>query len=252
MVPRSEPDNYRLLSDQPWRDAADPFGFEHLAARLKRLILDSRLTTPFTVGIEASWGAGKSSLMQQLERQLIGEESPSDREHWWPRFARPRPELEIRTVWFNAWTAAEADVQEGLVKSVLQALDRRILARALRKKKLITLLRAVVLTAAGFFKLTPLVNAAWESLSADARTRNEINDLISHAVSEWADPSNGLVRRRSTGLVVVFIDDLDRCSRANVTPGPRGGQALPQCSRTRFHHRLRPAADRSRGPVERE
>jgi uncharacterized protein YjbI with pentapeptide repeats len=217
MVPRSEPDNYRLLSDQPWRDAADPFGFEHLAARLKRLILDSRLTTPFTVGIEASWGAGKSSLMQQLERQLIGEESPSDREHWWPRFARPRPELEIRTVWFNAWTAAEADVQEGLVKSVLQALDRRILARALRKKKLITLLRAVVLTAAGFFKLTPLVNAAWESLSADARTRNEINDLISHAVSEWADPSNGLVRRRSTGLVVVFIDDLDRCSRANVT-----------------------------------
>lgn len=217
MVPRSETPSYELLSDRPCIEVGDPFGFEHLGVRLKRLILNSRASTPFTIGIEAPWGAGKSSLMRQLERQLEGEAGRSDPGHWWQRLPKPRPEVEIRTVWFNAWTAAEADVQEGLVKSVLQALDRRILARALRKKKLMTLLRAAVLTAAGVFKLTPLVDAAWESLSADARTRNEINDLVSRAVSEWAEPTPRRRGRRPAGLVVVFIDDLDRCSRANVT-----------------------------------
>jgi uncharacterized protein YjbI with pentapeptide repeats len=216
MVPRSGTP-YELLSDRPYSEIGDPFGFQYLAERLKRLILDSRPSTPLTVGIEAPWGAGKSSLMRQLERQLLGEENPPERRDWWERLLKPRPDLEIRTVWFNAWTAAEADVQEGLVKSVLQALDRRILARALRKKKLITLVRAVLLTAAGVFKLTPLVDAAWERLSADARTRNEINDLVSRAVSDWAQPTPRRRGRRPAGLVVVFIDDLDRCSRANVT-----------------------------------
>jgi hypothetical protein len=55
-----------------------------MAAR-RRLILNSRASTPFTTGIEAPWGAGKSSLMRQLKRHLEGEARRSKPGHWWQR-----------------------------------------------------------------------------------------------------------------------------------------------------------------------
>jgi hypothetical protein len=54
MAPRWEGPIYELLSDRPFREVGDPFGFDHLAERLKRLILDSQRSTPFTIGIEAA------------------------------------------------------------------------------------------------------------------------------------------------------------------------------------------------------
>ena len=58
-------EQYQVLGDQPYDKSDDPFGFGDLARDLKRLILASREATPFAIGIEASWGRGKSSLMKQ-------------------------------------------------------------------------------------------------------------------------------------------------------------------------------------------
>ena len=57
-----------------------------------------------------------------------------------------------------------------------------------------------------------LVDSVWEALSVDARNRNEMRDLLRESMEDW--------RRRgaaSSGrLLVIFVDDLDRCSPGNV------------------------------------
>jgi predicted KAP-like P-loop ATPase len=89
--PEADPSaaTYRLLNDQPERGgtARDILGTHDAASRLAKLIEDSRDSTPFTVGIDAGWGMGKSSLMLQVQEQL-----------------RADPESGIEPVWFNAWT----------------------------------------------------------------------------------------------------------------------------------------------------
>ena len=75
-----------LLGDSPYAGDSDPLGFSNLAEDLAQLILGSRGATPFTLGVEASWGMGKSTLMGRL-------------------YARLEHEDAVKPVWFNAWTA---------------------------------------------------------------------------------------------------------------------------------------------------
>jgi CheY-like chemotaxis protein len=182
--------SFALLSDQPHGDGDDPLNFERVAADLMQLILASRERTPFTVGIKGDWGAGKSSLMRRLERQLDARE-------------------EVVSVWFNAWTSERGDTLEGLIKSVLAKVDTNILRRYARNEKVITGARVFTTLAAGPLRLGNVVDALWERASIDPKARNELRKLISETMDEWvAKTPTGSDKR----LLVVFVDDLDRCS----------------------------------------
>jgi CheY-like chemotaxis protein len=195
---------FSVLGDQPYTGDEDPFGFATLAAELKRLILSSRESTPFTVGIEASWGRGKSSLMGQLERALRTKDADT-------------PGMEIRVVSYNAWTAEGEDVLEGLIKSVLEGMDPNALRRTLRKRRLMNAAKIPVLFAAGILRVGPLVDEAWDRLSVDARTRNQINSVVRDAMDDWLEHARKTVPGPGADrLLIVFIDDLDRCSPGNV------------------------------------
>jgi CheY-like chemotaxis protein len=195
---------YVVLGDQPYTKSEDPFGFAELAGELKRLILSSRGSTPFTLGIEASWGRGKSSLMGQLNQALRAEDAGTR-------------SVDIRVVSFNAWTAEGEDVLEGLVKSVLEGMDPNALRRTLRRRRLMNVAKVPLLLVAGVARVGPLVDEAWDRLSVDARTRNQINGVVQQAMTEWLDQARRSVPQlEGDRLLVVFIDDLDRCSPANV------------------------------------
>jgi CheY-like chemotaxis protein len=189
-------DGFVLLNDEPAHqgDGKDLLGTETAAARLADLIKRSRKFTPFTLGIDAGWGMGKSSLMFQLKSAL--DSKPG-----------------IESVWFNAWTAEGADALEGLIKSVLMKVDENILRRALRKisgkRQLLAALRVVLLIFTSYFNLSRVVDDLWNHFSINARTRNEIQGEISNIFQEWAAKTD---RSPDGQMLAVFIDDLDRCS----------------------------------------
>src|SRR6266498_1454169 len=123
-----------LLSDQPAKEAEDALDFAALAKHLGSLILGSSSSTPFSIGIEADWGMGKSTLMERLRKDL-------EEDH------------HVNTVWFNAWTSEGSDALEGLIKSVLDKLDPNILRRTLRNQKLMNWARALASLVASLLRL---------------------------------------------------------------------------------------------------
>ncbi|HEX5989406.1 MAG TPA: P-loop NTPase fold protein [Solirubrobacterales bacterium] len=189
----SAPD-FVLLGDQPHEATNDPLGFDGIVADLAPLILASRRSTPFTLGIEAAWGMGKSTLMARL-------------------CARLSEEPGIKPVLFNAWTADDGGVLEGLVKTVLNELDPNVLRRALRSRKLISGLRVAFSAALGLLGLGNVADTVWNRVASDPRARNDLRQLIDQAVTDWRDKQPEVASNR---LLCVFVDDLDRCSPEGV------------------------------------
>ena len=119
----------------------------------------------------------------------------------------------MATVRFNAWTAEGQNALEGLIKSVLVQLDRNIVRRCLRKvaarRHLIILTRISIAVATRFLGIARLVDELWNQLSVDAKTRNQLRDLIQGMLSDWAQSEK---RSDSSRSLIVFVDDLDRCT----------------------------------------
>ncbi|WP_328731581.1 P-loop NTPase fold protein [Streptomyces caniferus] len=189
---------FALLNDEPVAGPGeDLLGAGRAARQLAGLLVASRASTPFTLAVDAGWGMGKSSLMRLVDAELA--HAP-----------------EVHTVWYNAWTSQGADALEGLIKSVLMRFDRRVLRRALQRlserRALLRAVRAVTTIAAGPLGVAGLVDELWRTLSVDSKARNEMRGAIGDLVQEWSQTEEFLPRR----LLVVFIDDLDRCSEETV------------------------------------
>lgn len=190
---------YSLLNDEPVSATGrDLLGAGRVAEQLAGLLVASRGSTPFTLAVDAGWGMGKSSLMRLVDARLT--ETPG-----------------VRTVWYNAWTATGDDALEGLIKSVLTGFDRRVLRRGLHRitqhRSLLGVLRALSLLVAGPLGIAAMTDELWKSMNVDAKTRNDMRDVIRELVRDWADVGPGLQDQR---MLVVFIDDLDRCSEETV------------------------------------
>ncbi|MFE5035582.1 P-loop NTPase fold protein [Streptomyces sp. NPDC056683] len=188
---------FSLLNDEPVTGpAADLLGAGQAARQLAKLLHDSRSATPLTLAVDAGWGMGKSSLMRLVEAELRHKD--------------------VETVWYNAWTSTGADALEGLIKTVLMRLDERVLRRAVArlsgKKPWLTTLRATLTVAGATVGLAGLVDRFWEELSVDAKARNDLRTELRELATAWAEGAGDRPRR----MLVVFVDDLDRCAEETV------------------------------------
>ena len=188
-------ESYFLLNDQPAEHLeGDPLGMTVIAAGIASTLVASLKSSPFVLAIDASWGMGKSTLLRQIELQL--DDKP-----------------DIVKFRFNAWTSEGENALEGLIKAVLVKLDRNLLRRwarrLMRQQSVMGIARIVFGIAARFFGAARLVDELWDRMAIDAKAGNEMRDLINKMLSEWVSRDG---KRDPGRALVVFIDDLDRCS----------------------------------------
>jgi Cdc6-like AAA superfamily ATPase len=95
----------------------DALDFEQYAEAFADIAADSETRTPFTVGIYARWGRGKTALMNYIAGRL--KEGPK-RTRWWQAITnrysastsyanKDAPELECVPIYINAWDLARTD-----------------------------------------------------------------------------------------------------------------------------------------------
>ncbi|MGN9813384.1 KAP family P-loop NTPase fold protein [Micromonospora sp. BQ11] len=190
---------WQLLSDHPVEPDADVLDFAGTARRMAEIILGARAATPFTIGIQGGWGTGKSSLMHMIRREIED------------RTARQRGRT--RVAWFNAWTAEGSSALTALIRSVLQELDPSVLRRLLHRTRRSSWILAPILIVGSLLGLRRFADDLWARFNVDAAQRNEVSKELRGALADWAEQDRPLDERR---MLVVFIDDLDRCSPDNI------------------------------------
>ncbi len=223
-----------LWTDQPILGAAhDRLNFSHYANVLTEVVLTT--DTPFTIGIFGPWGSGKTSLMRLVAEQLFDRRAE---DHRW-----------AKVVWFNAWQY-EHDrgalwrtlllrVLEGLESTQLTSEDARQiedwrtrLYTDLQRtetgslqidwpklgKGALRLGLSLIPTPSTLVELVELMKGETDKLeeiiSAFQRERTEIYQRQLTLLEEFQGGFAHLVQeyvRKRNGLLVIFIDDLDRC-----------------------------------------
>ena len=86
---------------------------------------------------------------------------------------------------------------------------RRLLHRVAANRGLLIGIRVMFIAAASFLHLGRVVDQLWDLMSMDARSRNEILRDLEDVFGKWAAQTK---RTPNGRLLVVFVDDLDRCS----------------------------------------
>jgi formylglycine-generating enzyme required for sulfatase activity len=220
-----------ILSDAPLEqeDERADFHFEEFAVTLARLIADRSTKTPLTIGVSGSWGAGKTTLLRRVQRQLDGTRSLLERTK--PAqlaFANPDENIEdqfrvCRTVWFNAWKYADEDeLLVALVRVVVQAMAddstvHKVIAKLLDETNP---RRDVVNTVLGWFtiqvpglEIKPgLGEPKPTALSEKTALLDQFDEAFDRLMAAWVHHKLDYKKiDPRQGVLVVFIDDLDRC-----------------------------------------
>lgn len=189
-----KPGTFTMLNDEPVDNSGrDKLNSWRVANGLVQLLRSQHLS-PFVLAIDAEWGMGKSSILRQMQRIF---EKREDCHDW-------------KFVMFNAWTAEHSDTVKDVVAAVLHELDPKITRKWVRKlahnKGLIIFLYACVAAIAGLFGFSAAVSNFLTALSFRGTQRNEVRTNISRILDDWRAQSG------DERAMVVFIDDLDRCS----------------------------------------
>jgi len=202
-----------ILSDEPAGRNAQ-FGFEGYSKTIADLIAYKRNLTPLVIGIYGPWGSGKTTLMQSV-RDKLG------------NYAQDDTFRICKTVWYQAWKYAEEEaILAGLIEEVFKTMQADGIhgwfkaefgkfASRLNKKKIVgkvgALLTGGTLDISEFFSELKYK----EKLGF----LNTFQDFFDRALAAYLSrpgfkTENGLDDQE--GVLVIFIDDLDRCPQSNI------------------------------------
>ena len=185
------------VESHPTRD------FISLSKTISKLIRDS--SPHFTIGIYGEWGTGKTTLMKCIESDLVDDQV--DRRH-----------QKIFPIWFNAWKyeREESLATISLLKTVAYSLENHVKFDPLSK---------IIFKGLTIVGKDLMQQIAMQVVSKDrANANEEIDEKMQYLNKLYRDSVyyEGLdnIRQQLEEIraedgdyrVVVFIDDLDRCS----------------------------------------
>lgn len=233
------PDELRplfLLSDEPLtEDAPDDLGRDRDARLIAEVVLGNR--GPFAVGVYGEWGTGKTTLLHQVRRLLTARTGRGKGEPVYPY---------VVTVHFNAWQHGRekspiaflaAEIHDALARHLAEISGTVVKAET----KAVSWLRSALdaaraaASAVTFEAEVPVVGVKASLSGKDAVERYEAlqkgradpdskvwKDHVARSVAaaslrsmradEGALADLRLGEERRAPKVVVFVDDLDRCT----------------------------------------
>lgn len=155
---------------------------------------------PLTLGIFGLWGSGKTSLMSMLQQRL----------------ATQTGAVAVKTIWFNAWRYEGRDeAQSALIHAIItkleedKSLGQEVLDTLKQLKSSASALKLAKVITKTAFTLSPDIDGFF---SAFEKQNEKVSDTIERFDQQFAD----VLRHAKISHLVVFIDDLDRCSSEKV------------------------------------
>lgn len=198
--------NYQGITDEA--AVKDEFGIEKYTKALSDFI--KHCDTPMTVSIQGSWGTGKTSFINLVEKELVKEQC----------------------VLFNTWQYSQFNMDDNLSIALLTRLVRELMPHGENiqenekntskkiKKVVKTIARFGLVFAAGRLGGEPMGNLAADITSSNSEDSQIEEFDISQAVSELKDEFQELIKERISEInrdsdekvdrIVIFVDDLDR------------------------------------------
>ncbi len=211
-----------IISDEPTvaekqLETGQSFQFDSYANSLAKLIANKKNKTPLVLGIYGPWGSGKTTLMKKIQERL--NEFPGSKKEQY---------RVCKTVWFQPWKLDREDaILAGLIEEILKSMSQGTIRdkvygklEELSKKfsenstlsKMLTKLTADTLD----------VSSLFGSLSHEEKLgfyhifEKYFSDLIWTYTRDMTKPGDDDSFDDEKGVVVVFIDDLDRCKEGRV------------------------------------
>ena len=210
----------QVFSDKPLgADDEAEFQFDTYSDTLARLILSRDTQVPLTISISGEWGSGKTSLMRILQDKLNATQKSKDRKELSFVHAdelkdydkRFRP---CRTVWFNPWKySRQEEMFVALTELVLREMEKKGFLQKVRAALADPKQKKFNLFGFSISAITQILSMG--QMELDTSKYQEESRFRQHWAfyDEFQDFFKGLIDQfvEAEGVLVVLIDDLDRC-----------------------------------------
>lgn len=183
-----------MTSDTPVLSiSADKFSLAACVLDVKQVVLGWE--PPLCAAVCGDWGSGKTSFMHFL-REAVSEEAVS--------------------IWFDAWRYEGAGLLYSLVRHIAKEHYATPAGRGVVRGVLAIGGAAANLISMGGIKNVKERAEIGYSIGADALKAHETKyDAISNLKTHYRELEAGLLHLSGKNRIIVFLDDLDRCSPEN-------------------------------------
>jgi hypothetical protein len=155
---------------------------------------------PLTLGIFGPWGSGKTSLMQMLMKHIEATKGEKKRS----------------TLWFNAWMyEGREEAQSALVHAILANLQKDVTLAGEAKQLVEKLMKGTSVLKLGTFIMKSAITMT-PNLEEFAKCFKDESEKVAHTMESFESDFKKLLALVGIDRIVVFIDDLDRCSSSKV------------------------------------
>ena len=155
---------------------------------------------PLTLGIFGPWGSGKTSLMHMLMEHIEATKGEKKRS----------------VLWFNAWMyEGREEAQSALVHAILANLQKGVTLAGEAKQLIEKLMKGTSVLKLGTFIMKSAITMT-PNLEDFSKCFKDESEKVANTMESFESDFKKLLDLVGIDRIVVFIDDLDRCSSSKV------------------------------------